>query len=468
MKLLLALGTVAGIWGILLGVFHPPKYTLLVQGDRLAATDEETSITAGKTQVDGPPASLKGSDQCLPWLREQVRGYSHYELICSEAAWRAEAQEFQITEKFEAPAKFSRRVLFWYRVYSLFDPKDYIIHLADFPEVILEVIHDPRTSVEFNAGPRFRQHIRQRRAHYSKLLADMDRLPKEQWNAQMHRIAGLMSHISNPKKYRKASTNVRAQRGQREYVQRGIEAASEYMPWIEKEFLDRSLPPELARIAFVESSFNLRAVSRVGASGVYQLMPFVARKMMIVSDEIDERRDPLKAGVGAAKVFAQNYQMLRHWPLAITGYNHGPFGIRRAVQQTKSTDIETIIEQYRGRAFGFASKNFYAEFLAMLWTLRHADRLFPEAELRAPLQFEVYTLKNRQRFLTVARYFELDPDDLAKLNPDILPSHVRRNGFLPRGYQIKLPKGSQVIADNWQHQAWQTVVMDSQQGPRQP
>ncbi|MFW7381219.1 MAG: lytic transglycosylase domain-containing protein [Oligoflexus sp.] len=447
------------VWMLLLFICHPPLEQTTTRGVPQAAKSDDLSQVSSMTLV---PASIQNAEQCLPWLKEQQGPYTHFELICSESAWQAEGEPLAITKNFEAPASLSRRVRFWHRIYSLFSPQDYVIHLAEHPEVILEIIHDPNFDMKLSAGPKLRSHLKDRRQFYSEMLKTMDRLSESEWSPQMTRIAVLMSHISQKHKFREAAKAVRSQRGQRDYVKRGIEAASAYLPWIEEEFDKRSLPRELARIAFVESSFNLRAVSKVGASGVYQLMPFVARTMMKVGSDIDERRDPIKAGIGAAEVFQKNYRMLEHWPLAVTAYNHGPYGIKRAVKQSQSTDLSEIIQRYRSRIFGFASKNFYAEFLGMLLTLKQADQYFPGLELKAPIQFENYTLKKAKRIRTLAQKFNTDVDALAKLNPDILPSHVRRNGLLPKGYQIKLPK-NEVLAENWQEQAWQIIIMDGNQ-----
>ena len=76
-----------------------------------------------------------------------------------------------------------------------------------------------------------------------------------------------------------------------------------------------------------------------------------------------------------------NYRMLGTWPLAITAYNHGPNGVRRAVQLVGSTDLVYLIDNYQRSTWGFASKNFYAEFLAALAIVRD----LPESTLQASL-----------------------------------------------------------------------------------
>lgn len=146
-----------------------------------------------------------------------------------------------------------------------------------------------------------------------------------------------------------------------------IEAAARadlYLPHMEKIFRAHALPVELTRIPFVESMFNGKARSKVGASGIWQLMPSAARPHIKVNRRIDERNSPLKATLAAARILKQNKEILGNWPLAITAYNHGVNGIRRGVERTGSRELSRLIQNYRSPSWGFASNNFYAEFLA--------------------------------------------------------------------------------------------------------
>jgi membrane-bound lytic murein transglycosylase D len=88
---------------------------------------------------------------------------------------------------------------------------------------------------------------------------------------------------------------------------------------------------------------------------------------------VDERLDTEKSTRAAARMLRKNHELLGNWPLAITGYNHGPNGVKRAVTAIGSTDLAYLIEHYEKSTWGFASKNFYAEFIA-------AVRVFAAAE----------------------------------------------------------------------------------------
>ena len=168
---------------------------------------------------------------------------------------------------------------------------------------------------------------------------------------------------------------VRAQRGIADNFREGIERAR---PWLAKivEVLEQNdVPPQLAALPFIESGFNPKARSSAGAAGLWQLMPATARDLGLrVDRKVDERLDVMKATRAAAKMLRKNFRMLESWPLAITGYNHGPYGVRRAVESMGTRNIIDLIAGYEKSTWGFASKNFYAEFVAALRLVRQAAR----------------------------------------------------------------------------------------------
>src|SRR4029077_7956824 len=175
------------------------------------------------------------------------------------------------------------------------------------------------------------------------------------------------------------------QRGLRERFAEGIRASRRYFPEMERIFRDEGLPAELVRLPLIESCFNLQAYSKVGAAGIWQFMPKTGRLFMRVDDLVDERRDPISSTHAAARFLGRVHDMLGSWPLAITAYNHGPDGMARAVDEVGTADIGRIVRDYRGRAFGFASRNFYAEFLAALEVEQDHRRYFGDMPLDAPL-----------------------------------------------------------------------------------
>ena len=148
------------------------------------------------------------------------------------------------------------------------------------------------------------------------------------------------------------------------------------------------LPPEIAALPHVESSFDPTAYSKVGAAGPVAVHRSTGRRFLRIDAAVDERLDPFRETEAAAQLLSYNYRLLGSWPLAITAYNHGAEGMRRAREQLGTDDIVRIVRDYHSPSFGFASRNFYVSFLAALSIAREPDRYFGgferHAETRVP------------------------------------------------------------------------------------
>src|SRR5690606_29439780 len=121
---------------------------------------------------------------------------------------------------------------------------------------------------------------------------------------------------------------------------------------------------------------------------VYQIMPATGKQYLKLHSGVDERNDPIKASRAAAKLFQLNYKLLGKWPLAVTAYNHGVGGVRKAVSRTGSDKIEDLIDNYTSKTFRFASKNFFASYLAVMATIQNKRTVFPEIRHDEPLQYD--------------------------------------------------------------------------------
>ena len=201
--------------------------------------------------------------------------------------------------------------------------------------------------------------------------------------------------VEDPKILEEAGVldRVRFQLGQRDRFLQGIYYSGRYMEEIEKIFAAEGLPRELSRLPMVESSFNIFAQSRVGASGLWQIMPRVGREQKLrVDAALDERNDPIKATKAAARILKNNYRLLEDWPLALTGYNHGAYGVRRRIQRSAATSLFELVQERGSGSFGFASKNFYASFVAALEVELHAEQYFEKVIWSQPLPQVAWTL----------------------------------------------------------------------------
>ena len=169
------------------------------------------------------------------------------------------------------------------------------------------------------------------------------------------------------------------------------------------------MPIELTRLPHIESSFENRALSKVGAAGMWRIMPATGRRYLRVGGGVDERLHIPTATRAAAQILRENYERLGNWPLAITAYNHGANGMLQAVDTMDTTDFGIIVQRYRGPLFGFASRNFYAEFLAALdlsqnYKQYFGDLLFAEPPRSAGLKPARWASRVRPRAHTVHIY----------------------------------------------------------------
>jgi membrane-bound lytic murein transglycosylase D len=404
----------------------------------VAALDRDTE--AYNAQI----ATLGSAPECFPvHIRDTARIGILY-LNCSDESIAKDAESVDLSENFKVPEGIARRFNFWRRIYSLWGKDQWVMHLSEFPEVVLEAYDVSR--VGDGVGPIQREVMVKRvakaqRAAYRELFLAMYRQRKDEstFSPAMKRLARAMAHIRNGDKYLIAARTLRLQRGQRDFIAAGLMTAPRYLPAIEREFAEQGVPIELTRLPFIESSFNLMAHSKVGASGVFQIMPATGRQYLKMHSGLDERNDPIKASRAAAKLLKLNYELTGSWPLAITAYNHGVGGIRRATHAVGSNDIVDLINKYYGNAFGFASKNFYAGFLAIYATLKESDRLFPEVPKVEPLVFDNVRLTKPASIAELRKRFNISTADIRDYNPDITRPVLRANGVLPRGYVLKVP-----------------------------
>ena len=228
---------------------------------------------------------------------------------------------------------------------------------------------------------------------------------------------------------------VKAQRGIKERTMEGLKRSGRYIAQMQQIFTERNLPVELTYLPLVESSYDLTARSFVGAMGIWQFMPVTGKQFLRVNKLVDERRDPIESTRAAASLLAQNYQALGSWPLALTAYNYGAAGLARAVAQIGSDNLVDLIRNYQHPYWGFAPKNFYAEFLAAVEVAQNTERFFPGLELHSPLTIQEVEVKKAISVAALAGSHGLTQQQLLAWNHALSP----KTRLIPAGYRLELP-----------------------------
>jgi len=250
-----------------------------------------------------------------------------------------------------------------------------------------------------------------------------------------------LGRTPRPGDYADAGTRIRFQRGQRDKFKAGLVRAGAHETYIRSVLRERGLPQDLAYLPHVESSFQTHAESKYGAAGMWQFMPATGRRFLAVNQLLDERLDPRRSSQAAAQLLANNYAKLGSWPLALTAYNHGAAGMRRAVKKVGTTNLGVIWKNYDGRSFGFASRNFYAQFLAARQVAKDAEKYFGDVVRQEPIHRQVLTLPFYADVQSLARRWGMPVAQLRELNPAIRDVVWTGGKRLPRDYRLNVPMG---------------------------
>lgn len=341
-------------------------------------------------------------------------------------------------------SKFRVRVNFWKRVYTEITSTQGFIHDKWKPEIIYE-------KVDFKTRfARKKRRIAKRAVNkIKKRFRSIIRKNLKNLSSEEQKLLEL-SQATTKKEIYRAMRNLRTQYGLKDNYYIGLKKSHRYLDYIKTVFKSYGLPKELVYLPHVESSFNYRAYSKVGAAGIWQFMRSTARLYgMKINYAIDERRDPFIATKAAARLLKYNYSKIGAWPLAITAYNHGLRSMQRAVKKVGSKKISEIIERYDGRRFGFASKNFYATFIATVEISENPQEYFPSFQKPAPFEYSFLPLPKALTVKQITSALGLDQKIIKLYNPSIRTTAYRSPLFLPKGFKLQLPRISEAQTEQY-------------------
>ena len=342
------------------------------------------------------------------------------------------------SEELPAPASLEPAVRFWTRVYTEVDSHAGLIHDAESLGVVYETIRFPQHLPYRVRGQRSDQVKREIRA----ILLGLAKGKRDGLTSDEARVLAQWPADVTDATLRRAAENVRFQAGLADRFRAGLVRSGKWRPFVSKALSRRGVPGQLVALPHVESSYNPKAYSRVGAAGMWQFMRSTGRLYMRIDNVVDERLDPYISSDAAARLLARNHEITGTWPLAITAYNHGAGGMQRAARTLGTTDMGEIVRRYRSRSFGFASRNFYASFLAASRIDRDPARYFGAITLESPNTYTEIELPWYTPAPTLARVLGVELTMLQEHNPALRPVVWNGSKHIPKAYPLRLPANS--------------------------
>ncbi len=223
-----------------------------------------------------------------------------------------------------------------------------------------------------------------------------------------------------------------------DFLETGMRRGSKYLPMIQDVFRAEGLPLDLAYVPLVESAFNPNALSRTKARGVWQFMRGTGLENGLRQDwYIDERADPEKATVAAAKYLNTLAGMFNgDWHLALASYNGGPGRMQRAIKAGRADDFWALADT---KILPRETRDYVPMILAAIVIARNPAQYGFEFEAEAPHSYETVTLEKPVDLRRVAEWADVTISQMQSLNPELRrwTTPIRDDA-----YTLKVPVGS--------------------------
>ena len=336
----------------------------------------------------------------------------------------------------QRPAGLERDIEFWRRVFAEITTSEGFVHDDQRLDVVYEIVRLPDRNTNANR----RDISSAATKKYAALLLGLSKGKRSGLSPDEKRVLALWGPDVDNQTLAVASARVRFQLGQADRFKSGLVRSGLWESFIERTLADAGVPAELLALPHVESGYDPTAQSHAGAAGLWQFMPATARDYMRLDAVVDDRMDPYRATESAARLLRHNFGVTGSWPTAITAYNHGAGGMRRAIAEMGTSDIEVIVRRYRGRAFGFASRNFYVSFLAAADVRANAERYFGKLDRANPDASLAVDLPDYAPVDALEEALGIDRATLARLNPSLRPPVWDGSKHIPRGHRLYVPQ----------------------------
>ncbi len=219
----------------------------------------------------------------------------------------------------------------------------------------------------------------------------------------------------------------------RSTFERWLKRSGRYMNLFRAILQREGLPPDLVHLVFVESGFNLNARSYASAVGPWQFLRSTSRMFGLdVNQWVDERKDPEKSTVAAARYLKHLYGIFGDWPLALASYNAGEGTVLRAIKRQGTTN-------YWDLRLPRQTEDYVPQFMAVLAISRDPGKYgFDEVALDDPMEFDEVALKGAVDLRSLAKLADCSLEELKLLNPAVVRHAVPgKNGLTT----VRLPRG---------------------------
>ena len=213
--------------------------------------------------------------------------------------------------------------------------------------------------------------------------------------------------------------------------------SEKYIPFMKNLLKEHGLPQDLVFLAFIESGFDPHAYSRSKASGLWQFISQTGKRYGLkVNWWVDERRDPEKSTLAAAKYLKDLYDRFECWYLAAAGYNAGEHKIVKAMRRYRTEDFWKLTKY---RYLKRETRDYVPQMIAAALIAKEPEKYgFTGIEYEEPLQYEKVKVPPLTDLSLIARACETSAEEIKNLNPEI------RRGVTPPNeteYEIKIPFG---------------------------
>jgi len=327
-------------------------------------------------------------------------------------------------------------VTFWTNIFTQYTRGQALVHdMGDLSRIYEEIRLNPaKTKEAARANKKIKKAAIKK---YKTVLMNLSRGRAPKTTVEK-KVAALFPDKTKPAAFRDAARRLRVQTGLKEHFMEGVIRSGALIDEFKTIIKSYGLPEDLAYLPCLESAYDVHTYSKYGAAGLWQFTHYTGKLFMDINYVVDQRRDPIASTHGAAQLLKRNYETLQNWPMAITAYNHGLYGMSRA--KAKHGTYPAIHANYSSRSFKFASRNFYPEFIAARHVAKNYIHYYGNITLDRPGQETRYKVKGFLHAKELVDKLPLDLKTLQAMNPALRQPVFDGKKYIPAGHTLYLPK----------------------------